>query len=256
MGLPCRLVGLASQWPMGPLERGSFASERAGLLWPASVLLLLLVLAPPSGASQQQQQQQQANQRLAAGELGPSSSSNSSERPEASSPATGELLLHLVKSNFNSSGPPRAAPFKPRPGKVSRPLGRPVDNVDGLGEIAACKWSGERSNRDGEGEGEGGKTNRLTPLLSPPICPTDPTGRPNNKPNKRPSGQQREHMHYKTTYACEGNELSLSCEHAKLIHLVRANYGRFSLSICNELGHSNLSVQCASFRAFLIMEAR
>lgn len=36
--------------------------------------------------------------------------------------------------------------------------------------------------------------------------------------------------------------------------MVRAIFGRFSLGICNELGHSNYSVQCASFRAFLIME--
>lgn len=63
-------------------------------------------------------------------------------------------------------------------------------------------------------------------------------------------------MHYKTTYACEGNQLELACSEGKRIHLVRANFGRFSLSICNELGHSNLSVQCASFRAFLIMQTR
>lgn len=72
------------------------------------------------------------------------------------------------------------------------------------------------------------------------------------------AGQSRELMHYKTTYACDGNQLELDCgqEEGKLIHLVRAIYGRFSLSICNELGHSNLSVQCAAFKAFLIMENR
>ena len=50
--------------------------------------------------------------------------------------------------------------------------------------------------------------------------------------------------------------MDLSCQEGKLIHLLRANYGRFSLSICNEHGHSNYSVQCASFRAFLFMETR
>lgn len=70
------------------------------------------------------------------------------------------------------------------------------------------------------------------------------------------TGQQREHMHYKTTFACENNQIELTCQEGKLIHLARANYGRFSVNICNDLGHSNLSVQCASFRAFLIMETR
>lgn len=67
--------------------------------------------------------------------------------------------------------------------------------------------------------------------------------------------QQRDLNQYKTVYACENNKLELSCANeGKLIHLVRATYGRFSLSMCNEHGHSNLSVQCVQFRAFLIMQ--
>lgn len=67
--------------------------------------------------------------------------------------------------------------------------------------------------------------------------------------------QQRDLNQYKTVYACEGNKLELSCANeGKLIHLVRATYGRFSLSMCNEHGHSNFSVQCVQFRAFLIMQ--
>lgn len=63
-------------------------------------------------------------------------------------------------------------------------------------------------------------------------------------------------MHYQTTYACEGNQLEFGCQEGKMIHLVRAIYGRFSLSICNEQGFSNYSVDCASFKAFLLMETR
>lgn len=61
-------------------------------------------------------------------------------------------------------------------------------------------------------------------------------------------------IQYKTTYACEGKQLDLSCEDGRLIHLVRANYGRFSLSICNPTGQLDLSVNCMSFRSFLIMQ--
>jgi len=75
------------------------------------------------------------------------------------------------------------------------------------------------------------------------------------KLTKKITGNQQ-HLNYKTTYACEGNKMELNCDEGKLIHLVRANYGRFSLSICNENGHSNYSVQCASFRAFLFMETK
>jgi nitrate reductase NapE component len=63
-------------------------------------------------------------------------------------------------------------------------------------------------------------------------------------------------IHYKTTYACEGKQLDLSCDEGKMIHLVRANYGRFSLSICNPTGQLDLSVNCMSFRSFLIMQDR
>ncbi|CAG2121052.1 unnamed protein product, partial [Medioppia subpectinata] len=63
-------------------------------------------------------------------------------------------------------------------------------------------------------------------------------------------------IHYKTTYACEGNPLHLTCEEGSAIHLVRANYGRFSISICNDGGRLDLNVICMSYRSFLIMSDR
>ncbi|RWS31962.1 Galactose binding lectin domain containing protein 1-like protein [Leptotrombidium deliense] len=63
-------------------------------------------------------------------------------------------------------------------------------------------------------------------------------------------------IHYKTTYACEGNPLHLHCEEGRHIHLDRANYGRFSISICNDGGRLDWSVNCMSYRSFLIMQDR
>ena len=57
-------------------------------------------------------------------------------------------------------------------------------------------------------------------------------------------------IHYKTTRACEGRQIDLSCDEGKIIHLVRANYGRYSY------GQLDLSVNCMSFRSFLIMRDR
>lgn len=71
-----------------------------------------------------------------------------------------------------------------------------------------------------------------------------------------PPARSAQPMHYQTTYACEGNQLDFGCQDGKTIHLVRAIYGRFSLSICNEQGYSNYSVNCVSFKAFLLMETR
>ncbi|XP_075680058.1 latrophilin Cirl-like isoform X3 [Dermatophagoides pteronyssinus] len=77
-----------------------------------------------------------------------------------------------------------------------------------------------------------------------------------NASNFSISPPNRARIQYKTTYACEHRELQLNCEPNESIHLVRANYGRFSLSICNEGGRLDLSVMCMSYRSFLIMSDR
>ncbi|XP_067124622.1 latrophilin Cirl-like isoform X2 [Centruroides vittatus] len=65
-----------------------------------------------------------------------------------------------------------------------------------------------------------------------------------------------ERLNYITTYACEERELRVGCENGGLIKLVRANYGRFSISICNDHGNLDWSVNCMSYRSFLIMQDR
>lgn len=59
---------------------------------------------------------------------------------------------------------------------------------------------------------------------------------------------------YRTAYACEGNHLRISCDEGHLVQLIRANYGRFSISICNEHGTLDWSVDCMSLRSFRVMQ--
>ncbi|XP_076305406.1 latrophilin Cirl-like isoform X1 [Tachypleus tridentatus] len=65
-----------------------------------------------------------------------------------------------------------------------------------------------------------------------------------------------ERPRYHTAYACEGNNLKISCENGQLIQLLRANYGRFSISICNEQGILNWSVKCASEKSYFVIHER
>ena len=56
-----------------------------------------------------------------------------------------------------------------------------------------------------------------------------------------------EQRKYRTAYACEGSTLTLSCDNSgEVINLLRANYGRFSITICNEHGDTDWSVNFMS----------
>jgi len=48
----------------------------------------------------------------------------------------------------------------------------------------------------------------------------------------------------RTKYGCEGTTVAIECEEATVINLVRANYGRFSISICNAMGNTTWSTNC------------
>ncbi|XP_076346458.1 latrophilin Cirl-like isoform X2 [Tachypleus tridentatus] len=65
-----------------------------------------------------------------------------------------------------------------------------------------------------------------------------------------------EQQKYRTIYACEGRDLRITCEAGHLIKLIRANYGRFSISICNEQGTLDWSVKCTSRRSYHVMHER
>ena len=61
------------------------------------------------------------------------------------------------------------------------------------------------------------------------------------------SGTATRRQRYMTGYACEGSQLSISCDQpGQHIQLVRSNFGRFSISICNAHGQLDWSVNCHS----------
>ena len=65
------------------------------------------------------------------------------------------------------------------------------------------------------------------------------------------------HSNYRTAYACEGSTLNLSCENSnEVINLLRANYGRFSITICNDHGHTDWSVNCMSHRSLRVLHSK
>ncbi|XP_076632425.1 latrophilin Cirl isoform X5 [Colletes latitarsis] len=60
---------------------------------------------------------------------------------------------------------------------------------------------------------------------------------------------------YDTAYACEGKTLLIECGEGKLIHLIRANYGRYSIAICNEHGNTDWSVNCMSPKSYRVLNS-
>ncbi|XP_042895739.1 latrophilin Cirl isoform X3 [Parasteatoda tepidariorum] len=69
-----------------------------------------------------------------------------------------------------------------------------------------------------------------------------------------PAKGNGEENKYRTAYACEGRQLKITCEAGHMVHLLRANYGRFSISICNEHGNLDWSVDCTSPSSFHVIK--
>lgn len=62
---------------------------------------------------------------------------------------------------------------------------------------------------------------------------------------------------YLTAYACQGGSLNITCKRpGDVIRVVRANYGRFSVAICNEEGRTDFSVNCLAPNSFSVMQNR
>uniref|UniRef100_T1JBP7 Uncharacterized protein n=1 Tax=Strigamia maritima TaxID=126957 RepID=T1JBP7_STRMM len=70
------------------------------------------------------------------------------------------------------------------------------------------------------------------------------------------SSDKIERPKYFTAYACEGSILTIQCYEGHTIDLIRANYGRFSISVCNEHGVQDWSVNCMSNRSFRVLQER
>ncbi|XP_050519507.1 latrophilin Cirl isoform X1 [Diabrotica virgifera virgifera] len=63
-------------------------------------------------------------------------------------------------------------------------------------------------------------------------------------------------IRYETAYACEGKILKIECKDGELIKLIRANYGRFSITICNDHGNTDWSVNCMSPKSLRVLHSR
>lgn len=61
---------------------------------------------------------------------------------------------------------------------------------------------------------------------------------------------------YETAYACEEKTLTIGCEPGYVINLIRANYGRFSITICNDQGNVDWSVNCMSAKSLRVLFAK
>lgn len=61
---------------------------------------------------------------------------------------------------------------------------------------------------------------------------------------------------YYTAYACDGKMLKIECKEGYVINLIRANYGRYSITVCNDHGSTEWSVNCMSHKSFSILSAR
>ncbi|XP_040563317.1 latrophilin Cirl [Lepeophtheirus salmonis] len=60
----------------------------------------------------------------------------------------------------------------------------------------------------------------------------------------------RDGTRYKTDYRCEGDNMTIVCDeddgYDRRIEVVRGNFGRFSIAICNQHGHTDWNVNCMS----------
>ena len=61
---------------------------------------------------------------------------------------------------------------------------------------------------------------------------------------------------FQTIYACQDERLQISCLDGYTINIVRANYGRFSIAVCNEVGRTDFSVNCMSQGSLGVLKSR
>lgn len=60
----------------------------------------------------------------------------------------------------------------------------------------------------------------------------------------------------RTNYACDGTPLRLLCGEDEVIRITRANYGRFSIALCNDEGRTDWSVNCFASKSFGVLSER
>ena len=50
----------------------------------------------------------------------------------------------------------------------------------------------------------------------------------------------------KTVFVCENEDLRISCFNGFVISIIRANFGRFSIAVCNKEAKEDLETNCES----------
>lgn len=70
------------------------------------------------------------------------------------------------------------------------------------------------------------------------------------------SGVGPDGTRYKTAYKCESERLELTCPEDHKIKIIRANFGRFSIAICNRHGEMDMSVNCMAPSSTRVMKKR
>lgn len=81
------------------------------------------------------------------------------------------------------------------------------------------------------------------------------TGRQKRRPISRANSDESGDIR-KSAYVCEDGALELSCNAGKHIDVLRANFGRFSIALCNPSGFLDWSVNCASGNSLPVLTER
>ena len=63
-------------------------------------------------------------------------------------------------------------------------------------------------------------------------------------------------MRYQKELSCEGDEVELTCEPGYVIHVVRANFGRFAIEVCNFQGSPHYDTNCAAKASLRVIHNR
>uniref|UniRef100_A0A915JDA0 Sushi domain-containing protein n=1 Tax=Romanomermis culicivorax TaxID=13658 RepID=A0A915JDA0_ROMCU len=80
--------------------------------------------------------------------------------------------------------------------------------------------------------------------------------RDEHDPNIMTNSHTRKSIFHTTAYACEGQTMNITCPDGYRINIIRANYGRFSLNICNEKEMEWADVQCSNNKSTEVMRER
>ena len=63
-----------------------------------------------------------------------------------------------------------------------------------------------------------------------------------------------DHLDTRTSFACQDGMLTFECPQAHVIRIRRANYGRFTLNVCNPTGiTTNMNLRCQSITSMDIV---